>query len=492
MMAEEKKEKEEFKEVKKYNLVYQIYSQSIEELYFWFIGWFKDDLREKVQLPIEKITDMFSATEASSFFGTQAQRLGIQQDKASQYLKGISEMTKGLFQMVREIRILDERLSYYEKSFKDDEDAMSAEITLKGLYIDLVEGGSKSPASVYGLASQVGFATLPDLFFRAKVNAHKGETVGNVVETSYKDFNEKVKEVLKRKLMQYYTWKEATYKELTIRKKFTLSHLRQHYNSMKLYMAWLKPYLKHVKRLSMDQKRLDTADMIAGMEQAMLEMEILVRLKPKKDLETEQESKFIPVINMTFTYRTAPQMAYQDKESYQKGPIHVGRTEIEMKGYVMTKEEIERFKIRKEEEDFELLGSINDSIQASLDALGEDLKKYLEEGGELFEKKKKEEKEKEEKLSIFQKALSTLVTKGKKTKEKRKEENIFKIFFLPFKGLFELADSMTGVSRLAEPKEKRRDIFNEEKQKKEAQKELKVTMWATYNIFKKAHGMITW
>jgi hypothetical protein len=52
-LAEEKKEEEDKKPkfsdpVKQYKLVYQIYSQSIEEIYFWFVGWFKDNMRHLI------------------------------------------------------------------------------------------------------------------------------------------------------------------------------------------------------------------------------------------------------------------------------------------------------------------------------------------------------------------------------------------------------------------------------------------------------------
>ena len=483
---EKTEEKKVFKSIKDYKLVLQAYNQSVEEIYFWFIGWFKDDLREKTT--IEKLTDVFSAAESSSYFGATQVRIGAQQEKASQYIRGINEMSKQLFQIVREIRILNERLSYYETSMSNEDDATSAEITLKGIYIDLVEGGGKNPSSVYGLAQQVGFTLLPDLFFRVKVNVHKNESIHRVVHVEkYKDFNEKVKEVLERKLTQYYAWKMATYKELKHTRNFRIKYLKTYYHSIMMYLQWVKPYLKHIKRLSMDEKKMDTADMIAGMEQAMMEIDLLIHMTK----DGKKEGKFNRVIHMNFLYRTAPEMLFQEKESYQKGPIHVGRVEIEFKGYVLTDKELEEFRKQKKMEDIELLSSINDSIKETLDSLGDDLKKYLIAEGEEMEKKKKEE-EKEEKLSIFHKSIQSLFGKPKDAKPSELK-NTLEIFVLPFKGLGELIDSLTGLSRLGVPKQGEKiDEWKDKKEIESAKGDLKGTMWATYNIFKKAHAMITW
>src|SRR3989338_6821164 len=113
-------------------------------------------------------------------------------------------MIKALFQIVREIRIIDERLAYYIDTYEGRPNAMSSEITLKGVWIDQVEGGVKNAASVYGLAQSVGFSILPDLFFRIRIK--DVDKLDNQVDAL--EFNEKVKEVIRRKLRQFYEWKK--------------------------------------------------------------------------------------------------------------------------------------------------------------------------------------------------------------------------------------------------------------------------------------------
>ncbi|MBU0461697.1 MAG: hypothetical protein KJ574_03865, partial [Nanoarchaeota archaeon] len=147
------------KSARRVKLIYQSYQQSIEEIYFWILTHMREDwgLHE-----VEKIKDIFTAAEQSTFWGAAQQRLQIQQTQVSQYLGTIANMVKGLFQIVREVRLIKEKLDAYKQADAGDQ---SAEIMLKGYWVDLKDGGAKNPGSVYGLATEVGFAILPDLFF---------------------------------------------------------------------------------------------------------------------------------------------------------------------------------------------------------------------------------------------------------------------------------------------------------------------------------------
>jgi hypothetical protein len=61
----------------------------------------------------------------------------------------IEGMVKELFQLVRELRILDERLGYYaDSNDPTSRSRASAEITLKGIWVDMVEQGAKKNSMV--------------------------------------------------------------------------------------------------------------------------------------------------------------------------------------------------------------------------------------------------------------------------------------------------------------------------------------------------------
>jgi hypothetical protein len=455
----------------RYRLVLESINQYIEDAYFWVIDELKYDWGYN---KIYKISDVFAASEQSAFFGVSEQRLGLQQDKAGQYLKGISEMTKALFQIVRELRIIDERLGYYENSFsrKTEEEGVGSDITLKGVWIDQVEGGTKNAASVYGLAQTVGFTVLPDLFFRIrgddkgagewKTPAEFDAKTKGIIESIDKNiekmegFNKKVKEVLGRKLTQYYMWKLRTYKELKTRRNFTLKYLRQHYETIKLYMGWIKPYLRNIRKLQLSEKNLNTAELITAFEGAVIEIEVLC---------TSQNSKNVihPCVLMNLKYRTRPALNYT-QEGYQRGPAHTGKFDMVLRGYAWSEPEITNYLRMREEEDMQLLGEINETIKASMEALGTELKDYLKESGEKFpddEIKKPETK------------------------------TVQNSFLTAFKGFAELANALQGGKK-DKPKWMKKTAVELEQEKASTVTKLKSTIYNVYKNYKKMHGMMTW
>ena len=436
------------KPVKRYRVIWETYKHSLEESYFWIMNYLRMDLDYPTFF---KINDIFAASENSSFFGANQQRLGLQQDKVSQFLATIGKMVKEMFQIVRELRILDERLVLYDKSFQGSE---AAEISLKGYWIDLVEGGAKNPASVYGMSRDLGFLTLPDLFFAAPVM--KAENVDTHVNKL--EFNRKVKEVLRRKLFTFSQWKDHTYKELKSRRVFTLKYLRQHYSVIQMYMTWVKPYLKNVKRIQL-QDYTRSPHLIAAFEGSIIEIEILAVKK------TGEHSKYHRCILAHFFYRLRPEMSYQ-QEGYQRGPLHVGRLEMNLRAYIWSDEQIHNYLGYKEEEDIDLLKDIDETVKAAYEALGEELQNYLKEAsGEKVEKKEE-------------------------PKPKGAAEPVFAIWG----GTKELFTALTGLGG------KKKDSNNHEKvdpivlfsEKKSVESECRTDMWNLYDKYKKSHKMISW
>jgi len=431
----------------RYRLYVEGYNISIEEPYFWILEY----LRFFWGYPyVDKITDLFAAAENSAFFGVSQQRIGLQQDKVSQFLATVGKMVKELFQLVRELRVLDERMGYYYDSYTNSKSSESAEITLKGIWIDMVEQGAKNPASVYGMSREVQFTTLPDLFF--STHPKKQEDVDEVVERERGQFNRKVREVLKRKIRTFLAWKEHTYEELKNRRKFTLKYLRQHYEIIKMYMAWVKPYLKNVQRLHMDLSKMETPDLLVAFETSMIEVELLAR-KPSKS-----GSKVSAVILMHYLFRTRPEMSYQ-QEGYQRGPIHVGRVQMNFRAYTWTDSQIESYKKYREREDFKLLELIDASVKAAMDALGDELMRYLFEAGEDFEKDAKKNERIAKPASVIGGFKELFSFKAKKSVAKKTSKD---------------------------------ELFRLEVDKELASTFVKASMWGIYHHFKKHHGMLNW
>ncbi len=430
---------------KSYRLEYESFNASIEEAYFWMLNYMKADLGFA---RIDKITDLFSASEHSAFFGVAQQRIGLQQDKVIQFLATIGKMIKDLFQLVRELRIIDERLGYYKLSdSKDYKVAEPAMITLKGLYIDMAEGGAKSPASVYGMARELQFTTLPDLFFGT--NPKRSEDVGKVVDSL--DFNKSVKHILKRKLFSFLRWKEETRKELDARRTFTLRYLKQHFDIIRMYIAWTKPYLRNLKRLNMADKA-GSSELVSAFEGSLVEIEILGVYDLAKNKEV------MACLSIHFEYRSQPSMNYQ-QEGYQRGPIHVGRVKIQYRSYAWTEKDIEEYKSMRQSEDLELMSSIDGSLKAAMEALGDDLQKYLDEAEKA--------------------------TKSKPQADKPVYTNPFFSAILGFRDTF-------GALAPSKPKGEKEDKYKKDKEIANVKKAIKTMMWLSYKQFKKGHRMVTW
>lgn len=461
------------KPMKRYKLVLESFGMSVEEPYFWILNLLKEGMQFA---DITKLKDVFTATETSSFFGLTGTRLERQQTLAMQYLAQIGRFVKELFGMIRELKTIDMRLEMYTESSKlyrnkekdtnyDRTESHSAEVALKNLWIELVEGGVKNPSSVFALAQQVGFGSLPDLFFSNPAKSTK--EVDDKVNPL--KFNEKLKHVLKSKLFSYFAWKEKSYQEYVNRRKFMIKYLRQHYEIIKTYMNWVRPYLVHAKRLGTDISRLKSANVVGAFEQSMIEVEFLAKKEGKPHNRC---------ILAHFLYTTKPALEYH-RENYQhKGAIHVGRVEITLRGYIWTNEQIESFQKLRNDEDLELLGSVDASISAAMNTLREDLKEYLKEAGqEVFQEDEKTEEEKKvepPKQSIF---------------EPFKE--LAKASITPFKMMGEGFAEMGGI-KLPKSKGKKKpkeEIKAEKADFEKAEKELRMTLYQVYRLYKKAHQM---
>jgi len=438
--------------IKTFRLMMEMHDLSLEEPYFWVL----DTLKGMFPI-IEKLEDSFAAAENSAFFGVTQQRLGAQQDKVSQYLATMGKMIKEVFQMVRELRIIDERLGYYNEAQSQfhkpiSDRGRSAEITLKGLFVDLVQGGGKSAASVYGMARELEFVTLPDLFFDAPPFKDQHE-LENHVKSMEENFNKNVLRVLLRHLRQFMEWKKRTHQEHENRRRFQLQYLWQHYDIIKMYLNWIKPYLRHVSRLTMKEKRLESADIVSAFEGSLLDIEFIAR---------KEKDGANGCILVTFNYRTRPELKVV-QEGYQRGPVHIGKMEMTIRGYTWTDKQLENYKNLKRKEELMLLGNISSSVQSAMESLGVELEKYLMEArGELDKKKEAKQEEKKDKRSLMEQFLGDFYTVNKvkvTTKSKKELEKMSVVQKKALKGFDGYVSAMC---------------------------------WNTFHFFKKAHRMITW
>ena len=444
------------KPYKKFRLILQIEHLNIEEIYYWVLTHLTEDwgLHKVI-----KVKDIFAGSETGKVFGEMGQRLSIQQDQVSKLLQTLGGLVKGLFQIVRDIRLYKERLQAYEQSDAGDK---SAEVVLKGYWIDMKDGGAQNPGSVYGMAKELGYAILPDLFFDAGVL--KPEDVDKHVDKIIKNYNSKsVGVVLRRKLKSYLLWRTNTYEEIKVRHNLTLKQLRSTYNSVRLYTSWLQPYLNNVKKLSQSMDSQSDAHLITAFDGKAVEIEIMCYRNMGKE--------HFPVIMASFDYRSSA--SGNLSEAYgQKTANPIGKLELTLRGYSWTQKEIDNYLQLREDEAFKTLSSVNLGFQESLDELGDELKIYLKEAGEKFEEKeeKKKEEPKKPKADILEPAKAII------------------------DGFGEVFGSLSPW-KWNDIFEDKSEAFNQvetAKSKKSAEGEIHFKLWQTYKNFKKSHRHIAW
>lgn len=447
------------KPVSHYRLVWESTNLAIEDVYFWFINFFSPTAQK-----IEKLRDVFSSSPNSSFFGSSMQRLGLNQDRVSSYLRTIGEMTNSAMTMARELRTVIELQEFYDKAGEDKSDkgkANSSEVVLRDMWVTRVEGGANNPASVIGLSSKIGFSILPDLFFGMWVDEDNFEKTISEMNVG----NDKTKEVLKRKFQQYFVWKRNSKLENERRLRYSSTYLRQHYSIIRMYVSWLKPYLYYVRALQMVPQGLEKPELISSFENSLAELEILVIPKAK--------DKYMPCILITLNYLSKPDLVYTSPDRYHNGPKHIGSVEVNIRSYSWSKQQISMYKRLLQKEDERLLSFVDKELETSLAEVDSYLNDTLKETQVILEKAK---------------GTSVEEKKEEETKEPKKRET------RPLINLKELGDVIgfiTDPFSSFEDKEKNK-IKKDKSTKKSNGKKADSSAWLVYTLFKKSHRMLAW
>lgn len=439
----------------------------LENAYFWMLGHMTEAWGYN---QVYKVTDSFAGSSQSSFFGAGSQRLSILQDRVSNTLQTIGRLVQEMWPQIHELHIWDERKGWYDRM--NDDDDRAADMALKGTWIDLIEGGSENPSSVFGLGQKVGFAILPDLFLNTFVKST--EEVDEVVERDAKEYNKEVRNILKRKLFQYTRWRIESEKEVNTRRRFIIRYLRQHFNTIKMYLGWVKPFLKQLKFMQQNADFQARPEMVNSFEGSIMEVEILATKMNYK--------KYFPVALMNFYYTTRPDMNMTDPSYQHRGPSHAGEVYVTMRSYVWTKEQIENYKKMRDEEDMEYLKELDGGLKAALDEFGEDLSRYMDEinvslvdDKTLEQEAKKEEKEKED------------------SKKKKKGPTIYEPFGAVFGGFKELFGPLLPSINIKLPdNDDYKTGLAEGGEKKKAAKDASNALKVVFKNYRKANKMITW
>ncbi len=397
-------------------ITYDSSSETLEPVYFFIV-----DLMNDLGLKPEKLIDNFSSSPGSGHFSELGQRATIMQQQGTKILGDINTVLRSVLNLIYDLKEFKIRLSQYDDLNTGKEEA--AILALKQIWMDKVDI-NKGNSSIKAMAlGQAGFQTLIDAFLFIK----------DVPDVDKVDLNDRVKRILRARILEFNHWIEQSEKELRKRYSLEKEYLRSQVNSLKLYSRWVRPYLKAAQELEMKETNREPS-LVKTFNTILLELALFG--KRKIEVKDEIASGNLPdsfkkiktrdyyaCVLVELKFRGIPQRVAQ-----QPHYVFGGRAEISFKGYVLNEDELKKFNEELENSDMnDALKLIEGATGKSLETLQEEINFFLEDKEE-DKSEKKEQKKKDESnpfVALFGGYEKKSESKGKK-EEKAKEKTIIK------------------------------------------------------------------
>jgi hypothetical protein len=447
-----------------HTLVYDSSSETLEPVYFFIL-----DLMNDLGFAPQKLVDNFSSTPGSGHFSELGSKATMMQQQAGKILGDTNTVLRSVLNIIYDLKEFKMRLQSYDglKSKKKEEQE-AAVLSLKQIWMDKVDIG-KGNSSIKAMAlGQVGFQTLIDAFLAAKDESLKGFDGKEI------DLNDRIKRLLKPRILEFNIWLKESEKELRKRYELEKTYLKSQVNSLKLYSRWARPYLKAASELESKESGREPA-LVKTFNTIILELTLLG--KKKFDVAEESESGNLPkefstpkflksikrnyhiCILVDFVFRGIPQRVNQ-----QSHFAFGGRAEITFKAYVLNDDELKKFEEEFDKSDVnDVLSLIEGTTTESLGQLQEEINSFLDEKSE---------------------------------EEKGKTKLTLKDAFEPFSALFGAYEEKSETKPKESVKTKitivKPDSWIEENHfRKLAAENAKTKVFDIFDIYKKAHGMVS-
>lgn len=434
-----------------HTLGYDSSSETLEPVYFWLL-----DLLTDFGLKPEKLIDNFTTTPGSGHFAEIGQRATRMQEEGMKIFGTINTVLRSVLNVVYDLKEFKIRLSHYDSLKSGDQAEKEAAIlSLKQIWMDKVDI-AKGQSSIKAMAlGQAGFQTLIDAFLASK----------DEKDVDKLDLNDRVKRILKPRIMEFNHWVKQSETELRKRYQMEKTYLKSQINSLKLYSRWAKPYLKIAKDL--EQKEPGRSpDLVKTFNTIVLGLTLLgkseLKVKdaaiegdlPKDFQKMKEKRKYYSCILVDFKFRGIPQ-----RVSQQSHYVFGGKAEVTFRGYALNEEEIKKLDQELAKSDIEeSLTLIEGATTESLETLQADIDEFLEEPDEEIQKPK-------DTSNPFM-ALIGKYGKSEKPKEKESEKKEPKI-----------------------EKIKPDNFIEREHLRKLSAATAEDTTFKLFDIYKKAHGM---
>jgi hypothetical protein len=132
----------------------------MEQIYFWLV----DFIRDSLKMNINKLSDDFTSSVASAFFGEMGQRLSNVLNNARSLAELINTLTRTIISILNEYKQLYSIYVLYENLLSDNsEEAIASYTSLKDRWLSNVDSKRGTGALINLQSSR--FPSVVDLFF---------------------------------------------------------------------------------------------------------------------------------------------------------------------------------------------------------------------------------------------------------------------------------------------------------------------------------------
>ncbi len=434
-----------------YHIIYDTFSNTLEPVYFWTLDFLRADDPSGLGFEVDKVTEEFEASSGGGFFGELGSKASVMQDRAMKILETVNAVLRTIINLIYDLKEFDMRLQAYDSiKSKDKNTKLEGEYSLRGIWMDQVDVKTGLGSINQLTRGDLNFVTLRDAFMQATSSK----------DVDRMDLNKRVKTIIKKKFGEYNAWKEASERELRKRHDIEKNYLRAQVDSLKLYTTWARPYLRAAQKLGMKEFKtkagLPSPDMVTTFDSMQMELKLMAKKKISPDSVHPSFKKFkfskdyYMCLEAEFQYRTAPQVVRQGQSQHF---AHMGTIDVFFRAYVFDQADLDDIYAQ---EVYENMAMVEELTEFSLEKLQADLDEYI------YPEKKK---------------------------EGEKEEDFFVSLKKGFKGLGEFGNILGSF---VPGSEKKAGSFEEKKVLSEAQSVAKSRCFTLYDVFKKAHRMMTW
>ena len=105
--------------IEKHNLVYDVFSQNLEPIYFWILDYCNEEFDS-----VDKLIDNFIASPGSGHFAEMSRRATVLHDEAMKIFGTINTVIRSVLNIIYDLKEFRLRLDEYERLKSDDKNLL--------------------------------------------------------------------------------------------------------------------------------------------------------------------------------------------------------------------------------------------------------------------------------------------------------------------------------------------------------------------------------